>query len=55
MLNSAIRACTATDKILGELLQACKQHNYILVISADHGNAEEMIAYVPLWGWSFGG
>lgn len=43
-LDKTIVAVAACDKILGEILEGCKQHNYALVITADHGNAEEMLA-----------
>ncbi|RMJ11740.1 hypothetical protein CDV36_008630 [Fusarium kuroshium] len=32
----------ATDKAIGKILEACKKGGYILFITADHGNAEEM-------------
>ena len=40
--EAAIVGCEATDKAIGEILEACKKENYILFITADHGNAEEM-------------
>ncbi|KAJ5439452.1 2-3-bisphosphoglycerate-independent phosphoglycerate mutase [Penicillium daleae] len=41
--EAAIEGVTATDKAIGEIYEACKKHNYILMITADHGNAEEML------------
>uniref|UniRef100_A0AC35UAN5 Phosphoglycerate mutase (2,3-diphosphoglycerate-independent) n=1 Tax=Rhabditophanes sp. KR3021 TaxID=114890 RepID=A0AC35UAN5_9BILA len=38
-----IRACEATDVAIGRVLEACNAHNYILMVTADHGNAEQMI------------
>jgi 2,3-bisphosphoglycerate-independent phosphoglycerate mutase len=29
---------------IGKLFEACKEHGYILMVTADHGNAEMMIA-----------
>jgi 2,3-bisphosphoglycerate-independent phosphoglycerate mutase len=35
---------TILDKAIGDIFEACKQHNYIMMVTADHGNAEQMIA-----------
>jgi 2,3-bisphosphoglycerate-independent phosphoglycerate mutase len=40
--DAAIIGCAATDKAIGKILDACKKEGYILFITADHGNAEEM-------------
>lgn len=40
--EAAIVGCAATDKAIGKIYEACKKENYILFITADHGNAEEM-------------
>ena len=40
--EAAIVGCAATDKGIGAIYEACKKENYILFITADHGNAEEM-------------
>ncbi|KAK4062157.1 uncharacterized protein Triagg1_10032 [Trichoderma aggressivum f. europaeum] len=40
--EAAIVGCAATDKAIGKILDACKKEGYILFITADHGNAEEM-------------
>jgi 2,3-bisphosphoglycerate-independent phosphoglycerate mutase len=39
-----VKACEATDKGIKVILDACKEHNYVLLITADHGNAEQMYA-----------
>ncbi|KAK3346790.1 BPG-independent [Lasiosphaeria hispida] len=39
---AAIVGCEATDKAIGKILEGCKKSGYILFITADHGNAEEM-------------
>jgi len=39
----AIAAVEATDAIIGRIKQACEKHGYVLVITADHGNVEEML------------
>ncbi|PKY08280.1 phosphoglycerate mutase, 2,3-bisphosphoglycerate-independent [Aspergillus campestris IBT 28561] len=41
--EAAIQGVAATDKAIGEIYEACKKNNYILFITADHGNAEEML------------
>lgn len=40
--EAAIIGCEATDKGIGLILEACKKEGYILFITSDHGNAEEM-------------
>jgi len=40
--DAAILACEATDKAIGMIYEACKKEGYILFVTADHGNAEEM-------------
>ncbi|EYE98171.1 2,3-bisphosphoglycerate-independent phosphoglycerate mutase [Aspergillus ruber CBS 135680] len=41
--DAAIEGVAATDKAIGEIYEACKKNNYLLFITADHGNAEEML------------
>lgn len=43
ILDAAIKAITATDKAVGTIYKACEEAGYILLITADHGNAEQMI------------
>lgn len=40
--EAAIIGCEATDKAIGKIYDACKKEGYILFITSDHGNAEEM-------------
>lgn len=40
--DPAVKACTATDKAIGVIKKACEDHGYVLLITADHGNAEKM-------------
>ncbi|KAK4098662.1 hypothetical protein N658DRAFT_509295 [Parathielavia hyrcaniae] len=40
--EAAIVGCAATDKAIGKIYEGCKKSGYILFITADHGNAEEM-------------
>ena len=43
ILDAAIKAISATDKAVGTIYRACEEAGYILLITADHGNAEQMI------------
>jgi len=38
----AVKACSATDKAIGVIKKACEENGYVLLITADHGNAETM-------------
>ncbi|KAK7736418.1 hypothetical protein SLS63_003396 [Diaporthe eres] len=40
--EAALVGVEATDKAIGKIYEACKKENYILFITSDHGNAEEM-------------
>ncbi|KAK3385002.1 BPG-independent [Podospora didyma] len=40
--EAAIVGCEATDGAIGKIYEACKKEGYILFITSDHGNAEEM-------------
>jgi 2,3-bisphosphoglycerate-independent phosphoglycerate mutase len=42
--EAAIKGVEATDKGIGIIYEACKEMNYTLFVTADHGNAERMIA-----------
>lgn len=41
--EAAIRGCAATDKAIGQIYETCKKEGYVLFITSDHGNAEEML------------
>jgi 2,3-bisphosphoglycerate-independent phosphoglycerate mutase len=41
--NAAVEAITKTDLAVGTIYEACRESNYILLITADHGNAEQML------------
>ncbi|KAF9236130.1 cofactor-independent phosphoglycerate mutase [Melanogaster broomeanus] len=43
VLDAAIKAITATDKAVGTIYDACEEAGYVLLITADHGNAEQML------------
>jgi 2,3-bisphosphoglycerate-independent phosphoglycerate mutase len=38
-----VEAITKTDAAVGTVYEACQEAGYILLITADHGNAEQMI------------
>ncbi|RCN31210.1 putative 2,3-bisphosphoglycerate-independent phosphoglycerate mutase [Ancylostoma caninum] len=42
--EAAVKACEATDKAIGRIFEACKENGYVLMVTADHGNAEKMKA-----------
>ncbi len=43
--NATKQAIEAIDKCLGEIIPCVIQQNGVLLITADHGNAEQMIDY----------
>jgi 2,3-bisphosphoglycerate-independent phosphoglycerate mutase len=44
-LEAAIKAIETIDKCVGEVVKAIEKQNGVLLITADHGNAEQMIDY----------
>ncbi|KAF4637929.1 hypothetical protein G7Y89_g162 [Cudoniella acicularis] len=40
--EAAIVGVAATDRAIGEIYETCKKEGYVLFITSDHGNAEEM-------------
>lgn len=42
-LRAAIKACEAVDKGLSDIYMALQKHGGILMVTADHGNAEQMV------------
>ncbi|OBZ68548.1 2,3-bisphosphoglycerate-independent phosphoglycerate mutase [Grifola frondosa] len=43
VFDAAVEAITRTDAAVGTVYKACEEAGYILLITADHGNAEQMI------------
>jgi len=41
--DATVKACKVVDECIGKLINSCKEKNINLVITADHGNAEEML------------
>jgi 2,3-bisphosphoglycerate-independent phosphoglycerate mutase len=42
-MQATIEACQVVDKCLGELVTKATQCNYIVIVTSDHGNAENML------------
>ena len=40
--DAAVQAIGATDKAVKTVYDACEEAGYVLCITADHGNAEQM-------------
>ncbi len=45
VLNAAVEAIEVIDKCVGEIVELIKEHDGVLFICADHGNAEQLIDY----------
>jgi len=43
IFDAAVEAITYTDEAVGEVYKACQEAGYTLLITADHGNAEQMV------------
>ncbi|KAI9757649.1 MAG: hypothetical protein M4579_003374 [Chaenotheca gracillima] len=41
--KAAIQGVAETDKTIGQVYEKCKKEGYVLFITSDHGNAEEML------------
>jgi len=46
LLDAVIKACGAVDRAVGEVVGAAVKKGWTVIITADHGNAEQMIDYV---------
>jgi len=44
VFDAAVEAVQHTDAAIGVVYEACKKYGYVLFITADHGNAEEMLS-----------
>ena len=43
VIDAATKACHVVDECVGKIAQKCKENNVIMVLTADHGNAEVMV------------
>jgi 2,3-bisphosphoglycerate-independent phosphoglycerate mutase len=41
-IPKAIKGIEFTDKCLGKVIESCEKNDYLFIVTADHGNAEEM-------------
>lgn len=41
--EAAVTACTETDAAIKKVYEACKEAGFVLFVTSDHGNAEEML------------
>ncbi|KAF2838551.1 hypothetical protein M501DRAFT_934504 [Patellaria atrata CBS 101060] len=41
--KAAIEGCAETDRAIGKVYEQCKKSGYVLFVTSDHGNAEEML------------
>ena len=41
-LNATIKAVETVDICLGKIFKECSNNNYTLIVTSDHGNADEM-------------
>ena len=41
--EAAIEGVAETDKAIGKVYECCKEQGYVLFVTSDHGNAEEML------------
>jgi 2,3-bisphosphoglycerate-independent phosphoglycerate mutase len=41
--EAAIKGVAATDAAIGSVYETCKKEGYVLFVTSDHGNAEEML------------
>lgn len=41
--DAAVEAISHTDKAVGTVYKACEEAGYVLLVTADHGNAEQML------------
>ena len=41
--EATVKAVEATDRAIGLIYETCKKYDYLLAVTADHGNAEKMV------------
>ena len=45
VLEAAVKADKVVDECVGKIADACKKHDVIMLLTADHGNSEVMVNY----------
>ena len=43
VLEAAVKACKTVDECVGKIADACKKHDIVMLLTADHGNSEVMV------------
>ena len=43
VLEAAVKACKTVDECIGKIADKCKEYGVIMLLTADHGNAEMML------------
>ena len=43
VIEAATKACHVVDECVGKIADACKKHDVIMLLTADHGNSEVMV------------
>ncbi|MGN1125241.1 MAG: 2,3-bisphosphoglycerate-independent phosphoglycerate mutase [Candidatus Gastranaerophilaceae bacterium] len=43
VIEAAVKACKTVDECVGKIAEKCKEKDVIMVLTADHGNAEMMV------------
>ena len=43
VFDAAVKACRVVDECVGKIAAACRENDVIMVLTADHGNAEVMV------------
>ena len=43
VIEAATKACKVVDECVGKIADKCKEHGVIMLLTADHGNAEMMV------------
>lgn len=43
VIEAATKACKVVDECVGKIADACKEHDVIMLLTADHGNSETMV------------
>jgi 2,3-bisphosphoglycerate-independent phosphoglycerate mutase len=43
VIEAATKACKVVDECVGKIANACKEKGIVMLLTADHGNAEVMV------------
>lgn len=45
VIEAAVKADKVVDECVGKIAEACKKHDIVMLLTADHGNSEVMVNY----------